>query len=665
MAPEPARAAARFASVLALLLIAAAPAHALKVATWNLMGYENPGEGPGLPSPYISVRQANFRTVMAALDPDVLFTQEMNSAAAKDSFLLNVLGNVAPGQWAGSWIDVGTGEGMGFFWKPARCTITNQTAITTPGPRKVMLGVIKPVGYTKNGAWTRVYSVHFKASNTPADATTRGNEAATLRTTINNTSTVNIGTGFIVGGDTNIYDGTEAAYLRLTESQANNVGRSFDYLTMSAPWHVNPANAATYTQCPCNSCSVTGQSGGGLDDRFDLLLTSASLVDGGGLEYVAGSYTPFGNDGLHYNNDVNGGGFNNAVGLTVANALHDAADHLPVMITLQLPARYAVPSQFSFGDVIVDANLFLSLPVANAAVAPAASLAYTLGASAGFTAPGGSFTAAAGDPANLHWLGMDASVVGAMTGTLTLASNDNDTTSKAILLDGRVLAHAVPSLDSLTVTTAGALDLGDHPAGAFTDAPVRVFDQGYGPLQARLAVSGAVITGDARFSLAGGFSPVTFGSPGATWNVHFDDSSTLADSTYTATLTFTTVDEALPGAAGQPSLEVALRARVVAGSAGVDEGPRALRFYPPSPNPARGGALLAFDLPRAAHVALGIYDLSGRRVAALADGVLGQGHHSLRWNAQDGTGRAVAAGLYFVRFETAGLTRVSRLAVLQ
>ena len=28
--------------------------------------------------------------------------------------------------------------------------------------------------------------------------------------------------------------------------------------------------------------------------------------------------------------------------LTVANALHDAADHIPVMITLQLPAKAAV-----------------------------------------------------------------------------------------------------------------------------------------------------------------------------------------------------------------------------------------------------------------------------------------------------------------------------------
>jgi hypothetical protein len=664
MAPEPARATARFATVLALLLIAATPVHALKVATWNLMGYENPGEGPGLPSPYISVRQANFRTVMAALDPDVLVTEEMNSVAAKDSFLLNVLGNVAPGQWAGTWVDVGGNEGMGFFWKTARVTVTNQSAITTGGPRKAMLGVVRPLGYTKNGGWTRIYAVHFKASNTPADAATRANEASSLRSTINTTPTTVVGTNIIVGGDTNIYDGTEGAYLRLTESQANNVGRSFDYLAMSAPWHVNPANAPYYTQCPCNACSVTGQSGGGLDDRFDLLLTSASLQDGSGMDYVSGSYTPFGNDGLHYNNDVNGAPTNTAVSAAVANALHDAADHLPVMITLQLPAKYSVPSQLSFGDVIVGASPALSLPVANAGPVPAATLAYTLAAGSGFTAPAGPFNAAAGAGANLHTLGMDAGTTGAKNGSVTLSSNDNDTTAKAILLDGRVLAHAVPSLDSLAVVTGDSLDLGDHLAGAFADGEVRVFDQGYGALQAHLAVGGAAITGDARFTIAGGFTPATLGSTGNTWNVHFDDSSTQVDSTYTATLAFSTADEALPGGTALAPLTVALRARVTSGGVGVGDTPRQLRFYAPSPNPARGGALLAFDLPRPARVALGVYDLGGRRIAVLADGELGQGHHSLRWNAQDDAGRTVAAGLYFVRFETAGFTRVARLAVL-
>jgi len=577
-----------------------------------------------------------------------------------------VLGVVEPGQWSGSWVDVnvgGSNEGMGLFWKTAKCTISNLTSILTGGPRRVMVALIKPVGYTTNGGWTRIYAVHFKAGSDPTSATTRASEAANLRSTINTTPTTTAGTNFLVCGDTNIYDGTEGAYTGLTASQTNNVGRAYDYVAMSAPWHSNDLNAAAFTQCPCNSCSVTGQSGGGLDDRFDLMLTSASLQDGAGMDYVPGSYTPFGNDGQHFNTDINAGGFNNAVGITVANALHDAADHIPVMITLQLPAKYAVPSQLSFGRAIVGSGPTASLSVSKAAAAPAEVLGYTLAASAGFTAPAGTFHASAGAAANLHALGMDASAPGTLSGSVTLASNDNDTTSKAVLLDGTVVAHAVPSLDSLAVTTAAFVGFGSNLAGGFTDQPVRVYDRGYGPLQSQLRVTGAAITGDPHFSLVG-FAPATIGSPGVTWNVHFDDSTAPADSDFDATLTLSTADEAIPGGTAEAPLVLALHAHTLSGTAGIPGRALALRFDPPSPNPAHGGALMAFDLPAPAPVSLGVYDLTGRRIARLADGTLGQGHHSLRWNAQDDAGNPVPAGLYFVRFATPGLTRVSRLAIL-
>ena len=52
----------------AALLAAAAPAHALRVATWNLLAYD-PGNGGVTP------RQASFRTVMAAMLPDILIFQ--------------------------------------------------------------------------------------------------------------------------------------------------------------------------------------------------------------------------------------------------------------------------------------------------------------------------------------------------------------------------------------------------------------------------------------------------------------------------------------------------------------------------------------------------------------------------------------------------------------
>src|SRR5881394_3529107 len=101
--------------------VTAVPAHALKVATWNLLGYDD-GSVPSVITP----RQPHFRTVMAAMDPDVIIVQELITAGAADSFLTNVLNVVQPGQWArGPWIVSTKPDQSVVYWKPAKVNVTN------------------------------------------------------------------------------------------------------------------------------------------------------------------------------------------------------------------------------------------------------------------------------------------------------------------------------------------------------------------------------------------------------------------------------------------------------------------------------------------------------------------------------------------------------------
>ncbi|MBK9639321.1 MAG: hypothetical protein IPO63_16535 [Bacteroidetes bacterium] len=67
-----------------------------------------------------------------------------------------------------------------------------------------------------------------------------------------------------------------------------------------------------------------------MDDRFDMILFSKSISEGGGLQYVNGSLSAYGNDGNHYNDSINHPP-NAAVGNVIATALHNASDHLPVI----------------------------------------------------------------------------------------------------------------------------------------------------------------------------------------------------------------------------------------------------------------------------------------------------------------------------------------------
>jgi hypothetical protein len=364
---------------------------------------------------------------------------------------------------------------------------------------------------------------------------------------------------------------------------------------------------------------------------------------------------------------VNGGGFNNAVGLTVATALLNASDHLPVMVTLQAPAKISASSQLDFGRVIVGAATSLALSVSDPATAPADELTYTLTAPAGFTAPAGTFQAFTGAGANAHAISMDTTTPVSRAGTLVVACDDPDSTSKPVLLSGTVLAHVVPSLDSLAIVLADTVDFGAHPVGESIDMARCLHNVGWNTLQSGLELLSGVISGGAgRFSIVGGFSPSQIAGTGRCFTLRFDDQGATPDSTYEATLTFSGTDEALPGQTASPSLTLVLRASAMSGGAtGVSPGrPDRVAFLPPRPNPFRHDVDLSFELPRDGNVSLVIFDLSGRRVAGVLEGLKPAGRHTVRWKPTDDSGAPLRAGLYVVRMQTPGFTGTRRIVLL-
>lgn len=71
-----------------------------------------------------------------------------------------------------------------------------------------------------------------------------------------------------------------------------------------------------------------------MDDRFDFQLISVELTDGNGIDYVAGSFRVFGNNGSHTLNS----GITTGTGAStnVLNALANATDHLPVVADFEI-----------------------------------------------------------------------------------------------------------------------------------------------------------------------------------------------------------------------------------------------------------------------------------------------------------------------------------------
>jgi len=82
-----------------------------------------------------------------------------------------------------------------------------------------------------------------------------------------------------------------------------------------------------------------------------------------------------------------------------------------------------------------------------------------------------------------------------------------------------------------------------------------------------------------------------------------------------------------------------------------------------APNPASGATRVDFAVARQGAVRISVADVAGRERAVLAQGKYAAGRYSIRWDGRAG-GAAAPAGIYFLRFEAPGATRVRKLVML-
>lgn len=105
----------------------------------------------------------------------------------------------------------------------------------------------------------------------------------------------------------------------------------------------------------------------------------------------------------------------------------------------------------------------------------------------------------------------------------------------------------------------------------------------------------------------------------------------------------------------------------VTGSQAIDDDPSRPRVL--SLSAARtvtgGGAELSFELPRESAVELAVYDLTGRQVRTLIDGVtMAPGRYPVTWDGRDEAGRRLSSGVYLYRLKAANDSRLSRTILL-
>ena len=274
-------------------------------------------------------RNPYFRTIFSSIQPDILVCQEMTSQTGVNGFLVRVLNRVSSGYAAGTFIN-GFDTDNAIYYKSDLFTFLSNTPIDTD-LRDINEFKLR---YNSTGDTLTIYSVHLKASDSSADSLQRAAEVDSLR---KRTNSLSPNSNFIVVGDFNIYDSRELAFQKLlNQIQA---GYFIDPLNLIGRWNNNGTFAPYHTQSTRVRDLGDGGSTGGLDDRFDMILMSQAIINSGDITYVPGSYNEYGNDGNHFNDSINQPP-NAAVSQQVADALHNASDHLPVYASFSFDAPY-------------------------------------------------------------------------------------------------------------------------------------------------------------------------------------------------------------------------------------------------------------------------------------------------------------------------------------
>lgn len=82
--------------------------------------------------------------------------------------------------------------------------------------------------------------------------------------------------------------------------------------------------------------------------------------------------------------------------------------------------------------------------------------------------------------------------------------------------------------------------------------------------------------------------------------------------------------------------------------------------YPPFPNPFNPSTTITISIPRDSHLVVSIYNLSGQRVAIIADERVKAGRFSFSWNA-----RGMPSGIYFCKAQSENAVDVKKVMLVK
>lgn len=555
--------------------------------TYNLLNYQDEND-----------REDDFITVIEYVEPDIIITEEVTGQTGYDHFLSDVLEVIEFGGWSGAdFTNQSASQDIALYYRHDVFTFISTSVVSTAqswGLRDVVEWVIE---HNDSGVQFNVYGVHFKASSGESNSQTRLTEATILRDYLNDLPSES---HFIVAGDFNIYSNSsssEPAFNMLTGAGSDDDGRLFDPVDRIGYWHNNSSYADVHTQSPRSG------SYGGMDDRFDWIFVSEAVLDETyELNIIEETYWAVGNDGNHFNQAINDGN-NTSVNDAVADALHDASDHLPVMATFSFPGGDPSPYNIVVTEVMVNPS--------------AVSDSY-----------GEWFEIYNNDTMSINLSGWQ------------IADSDND-------------LHTIsPPQDQLFISAGeymvyGRNDDSSINGGYSVDYEYSSFQLSNSDDEIKIIDGDGLIVDEIEYNSS---FPYSSGASMYLKNMDFNNN---ADTSWAMSeMEYGLGDLGTPGRAWDDSLST---------SSDIGFGlPQTFVLFPSYPNPFNPTTTIRFSVRKTGLHSLYIYDITGRLVETLINNEISTGSHEITWNAS-----IQPSSVYFVQLSNGESVQTQKLILLK
>ncbi len=101
----------------------------------------------------------------------------------------------------------------------------------------------------------------------------------------------------------------------------------------------------------------------------------------------------------------------------------------------------------------------------------------------------------------------------------------------------------------------------------------------------------------------------------------------------------------------------------IAGDIGLQPGQ--FKLHQAYPNPFNPTTTLKYEMGSAGPVSINVFDVTGRKIRSLYNGIQIPGQHEVRWDAKDDRGRSMSSGVYLFNVNVGGKTQTAKTLLLK